>query len=157
MSHGNLDHQLVSATFWPSCESCMFFTACQTTPRHPAYPHRWHWAYEAAHFPDALLILRSWVGSTVFGQVHTGCPSYTVHPSQVQPLQDRHYQYLALEAEKQRLEVVFAQLEQHGRWTKREKATFTATFQRYKAVLAEQAERRTATAPQPAVAAAVNG
>ena len=157
MSHGNLDNQLVHATFWPSCETCAFFTFCQTTPRHPAYPHRWHWSYEAAHFPDAILILRSWVGSTVFGQAHTGCPSYTVHPRQLQPLHDQHQQYLILEAEKRALEAVFTQLERHERWTTREKATFTTTLQRYKAVLAEQAELRTRTSTQASVTVAVNG
>ena len=146
MSHGNLDHQLVHATFWPSCATCALFTTCRSAPRHPAYPHRWHWSYEAAHFPEALLIHRSWVGSTVFGQPHTGCTAYTVHPRQLQPLHEKHHRYLTLDAEKQRLEAVFAQLEQKKRWTKREQATFTATFQRYKAVLAEQAELRT-TAP----------
>ena len=157
MSHGNLDYQLVPTTFWPSCENCMFFAACQTTPRHPAYPHRWHWSVEAAHCLDALLILRSWVGSTVFGQAHTGCPSYTVHPRQLLPLQDQHQQYLTLEAEKRELEAVFTQLEKKEQWTSREEATFTTTFQRYKAVLAEQAELRTTTSTQAAVAVAVNG
>ena len=157
MSHGNLDHQLVPATFWPSCETCAFFTSCHTVPRHPAYPHRWHWSVEAAHFPDALLVLRSWVGSTVFGQAHTGCPSYTVHPRQLHPLQEHHLQYLTLEAEKHRLETLFAQLEQKARWTSREQATFTQTLQHYKAVLAEQATLRTTPIPQAPVARAVNG
>jgi len=156
MSHGNLDHQLVHATFWPSCETCAFFTACQTAPRHPAYPHRWHWSVEAAHFPDALLVQRSWVGSTVFGQAHTGCPSYTVHPRHLRPLQDHHLQYLTLEAEKHRLETLFAQLEKKARWTSREQATFTQTLQHYKAVLAEQTELRTAPAAPRPMAAVVN-
>ena len=157
MSQGNLENHLVSATFWPSCATCAFFTACQTAPRHPAYPHRWHWSVEAAHFPDALLILRSWVGSTVFGQAHTGCSSYTVHPRQLHPLHDHHHEYLTLEAEKRELEAVFTQLEKKARWTRCEHATFTTSFQRYKAVLAEQAELRTTTSTQAAVAVAVHG
>ena len=155
MSHGNLDHQLVSAIFWPRCETCAFFTACQTAPRHPAYPHRWHWSVEAAHFPDALLVLRSWVGSTVFGQAHTGCSSYTVHPWHLQPLQEHHLHYLTLQAEKRRLESLFTQLEKKERWTSREEATFTQTLRQYKAVLAEQATLR--TLPHTSVASVVNG
>ena len=86
MSTGNLPGQLVTYDFWPACQNCAWFTHCQTTPRHPAYPHRWHWSYEAAHFPEALLIRRSWVGSAAFGQPHTGCTAYTVHPQQLRPL-----------------------------------------------------------------------
>src|SRR5262245_57754741 len=154
MSHGNLENHLVSSTFWPSCATCAFFTACQTAPRHPAYPHRWHWSVEAAHFPDALLILRSWVGSTVLGQPHTSCSSYTVHPRALRPLEERHAQYLTLAAEKHQLETVFAQLEKKARWTPREHATFTAALERYQAVLAEQAAVRM-TAPLASSHAAV--
>src|SRR5262245_50544156 len=130
MSHGNLAGHLVAHGFWPSCQTCVWFTHCQTTPRHPAFPHRWHWSVEAAHFPEARLILRSWVGSTVFGHLHTGCRSYAVHPQQLQPLQAGHQYYLSLDAEKQRLEAVFVRLEKKEPWTKREQATFTATLQR---------------------------
>ena len=136
---------------------CMFITACQTAPRHPAYPHRWHWSYEAAHFPNALLILRSWVGSTVFGQAHTGCPSYTVHPRQLHPLHDHHLQYLTLEAKKHQLDTLFTQLEKKERWTSREEATFTQTLQHYQAVLAEQAELRTLPDTLACVAAPITG
>lgn len=156
MSQGQLEERLVDGDFWPACQNCTFFTACQTTPRHPAYPHRWHWSYEAVHFPDALLILRSWVGSTVFGQAHTGCSSYAVHPRHLRPLEERHHQYLTLEAEKHALEAIFTHLEKKARWTSREQATFTATLQRYKAVLMEQADLCTMTNTQAAVTVAVN-
>src|SRR5262245_21516068 len=122
MSHGNLEGHLVSHDFWPSCQTCVWFTHCQATPRHPAYPHRWHWSVEAVHFPDSLLILRSWVGATVFGQAHTGCVSYTVHSRQLRPLHEGHHHYLTLAAEKQGLEAVFTQLEKNAHWTKREHA-----------------------------------
>ncbi len=154
MSHGQLESTVVEATFWPSCANCTLRTACQTTPRHPAYPHRWHWSSNVAHFPETLLILRSWVGSSVYGQAHTGCASYTVDPQHLHPLQEVHLRYLTLETEKQQLEAVFHHLEQRPSWTKKEKATFTATFQRYKALLAEQAALRT-TPPAP-VTVAVN-
>ncbi len=156
MSTGQLESTVVAATFWPACQNCRFFTVCQTAPRHPAYPHRWHWSVEAAHFPDTLLILRSWVGSSVYGQAHTGCASYTVDPQHLHPLQDLHLHYLALETEQQQLEAVFQTLEQRPSWTRKEKATFRATFQRYKALLAEQAALRTTTTAPVAVAVASN-
>src|SRR5262245_44379433 len=143
MSQGNLAGHLVSHDFWPTCQTCVWFTHCQTTPHHPAYPHRWHWSIEAAHFPDGLLILRSWVGSTVFGHPHTGCRSYAVHPQQLRPLHEGHQHYLTLDAEKQRLEAIFVQLEKKEPWTTRAQATLTATLQRYQAVHAAQAELRT--------------
>ncbi len=148
MSTGQLENTVVEATFWPACQNCRFYTACQTAPRHPAYPHRWHWSAAVAHFPDTLLILRSWVGSSVYGQAHPGCASYTVDPQYLHSLQEAHFHYLTLETEKQQLEAVFHQLEQRPLWTRREKATFTATFHRYKTLLAEQATlRRPMTAP----------
>src|SRR5262245_12593874 len=155
MAHGNLEGHVVSATFWPSCETCAFFPACHTTPRHPAYPHRWHWAVDAAPFPDARLILRSWVGTTVFGQAHTGCTAYTVDPQQLSPLQPAHRQYLTLEAEKRQLDTALAQLERTADWTAPEPTAYTRLWQRYHAVLAEQAALRTAVPTPPAVA--VNG
>ncbi len=152
MSTGQLEGTVVAATFWPACENCRFFSACYTAPRHPAYPHRWHWSTTVAHFPETLLILRSWVGSSVYGQAHTGCLSYTVDPQHLQPLQAEHERSLALETEKQQLEAIFHRLEQRPLWTTREKATFTATFQRYKALLAEQAALRTTPTATGAVA-----
>jgi hypothetical protein len=131
MSHGNLDHQLVPATFWPSCETCAFFTACQTTPRHPAYPHRWHWAYEAAHFPDALLIL--------LGEADR-CPAPSTASRPLTPSGTWPWSEAAVE-------VVFTQLD-GTRWTTREQATFTATLRRYKAVLTAQAGSEQRPSPE---------
>ena len=72
MSSGGLDAKVVAFEFWPSCETCTFFAACKQQPRHPTYPHRWHWGREFAAFTDGYLITRSWVGTAAMGQAHTG-------------------------------------------------------------------------------------
>ena len=57
MAHGNLAGKLVPHDFWPACENCRRFVACQVRPQHPAYPHSWHWAREFAAFADGTLIV----------------------------------------------------------------------------------------------------
>src|SRR5215813_12245405 len=106
MSHGNLNHMLVAHDFWPSCHTCHHLTSCQQRPRHPAFPHRWHWGKDAVSFPEGALILRSWVGTTAIGKPHTGCPSYIVAPDCVQTLRPTHVEYLQLEAENAALDVL---------------------------------------------------
>jgi hypothetical protein len=156
MSDGKLEQKLVSREFWPACTTCRFFQGCQTRPRHAAYPHRWQWGRDAVAFPDGDLILCSWVGSSVIGQPHTGCPSYEVAPEHVREPQPQHRCYLALEHEKAQLERQFEPLEHKETWTKRDQATFQDLLQGYKHILAQQAALRSST-PQPEQrAAAVN-
>jgi hypothetical protein len=156
MSHGNLEGKLVSLEFWPACTSCRFFQACKTRPRHAAYPHRWQWGRDAVSFPDGDLILRSWVGSSVIGQPHTGCLSYEVAPEYVRDPQPQHRGYLVLEQEKAQIERQFEHLEHKNTWTKRDKATFRDLLQRYKHILAQQAVLRSAGQQPEHRAALVN-
>jgi hypothetical protein len=156
MSHGQLTGRLVGREFWPACTTCRFFQACKTRPRHAAYPHRWQWGRDAVSFPDGDLILRSWVGSSVIGQPHTGCLSYEVAPEHVRDPQPRHRRYLALEQEKAQIERQCEPLEHKEIWTTRDQATFRYLLHRYQHMLAQQAALRT-SAPQPELlAAAVN-
>jgi hypothetical protein len=152
--HGNLENQLVSHDFWPACGNCRHLKGCKIRPQHPAYPHTWQWGREYATFPDGALILRSWVGSSVIGQPHTGCPSYEVDPEHVRDPQLHHRCYLALEQEKAQIERQFEHVEHKEAWTKRDKATFRDLLHRYKHVLAQQAALRSST-PQPEHLAAV--
>jgi hypothetical protein len=156
MSHGHLEGKLVSREFWPACTSCRFYQACKTRPRHPAYPHRWQWGREAASFADGDLILRSWVGSSMIGQPHTGCSSYEVAPEQIRQPQAQHRCYLALEQEKVQIERQFEHLEHKATWTKRDKAAFQDLLQRYKHLLAQQAALRTSVLQPEQLAAVVN-
>jgi hypothetical protein len=156
MSHGNLEGKLVSHEFWPSCTTCRFFQACQMRPRHPAYPHTWHWGREAVSFLDGDLIVRSWVGTSAISQPHTGCHHYEVAPEQIREPQPQHCCYLALEQEKARIEGQFARLEHKDAWTKRDKAAFQDLLQRYKHVLAQQAALRAAPPQREHLAASVN-
>jgi hypothetical protein len=142
MSTGNIEGQLVSATFWPACENCVHCSACTRQPQHPAYPHTWHWAREWVPFPEGDLITRSWVGTSAMGQPHTGCHGYQIHPSHVRPLRPAHRRYLALEQEQSTLETILDRLERTSPWTKREEQRYRQALQQYQAVLREQAALR---------------
>jgi hypothetical protein len=155
MSQGNLANTVVSQEFWPACRNCRFWAACAVRPRHPAYPHTWHWGHEVATFTDGKLILRSWVGTAAIGQPHTGCQDYEVHPQYVRAPRAHHQHYLALEAERDRLEAIFERLERQDRWTKRDEQRFVDALQRYRQVLAEQAALRAASGGTRAVAVTV--
>jgi hypothetical protein len=151
---GKLEQKLVGPHFWPACANCVRFVTCRRQPHHPAYPHTWQWGREYATFTDGVFILRSWVGSSVIGQPHTGCRSYEVAPAHVRDPQPQQRRYLALEQEKAQIERQFEYLEHKETWTKRDKATFQDLLQRYKHVLAQQAALRAAP-PQPEPLAAV--
>lgn len=96
-----LNKQLVRANFWPSCQSCVHFTHCRqaTEPKHPAFPHNWHWWRDAIEFPDGVLVIDSWVGSTVKGEAHTGCYDFSVELDYLILLSESHQHYLQLRFE----------------------------------------------------------
>lgn len=156
MSTGNLQGQLVARDFWPTCENCRLFEACKVRPRHPAYPHTWHWGREFTQFAEGVLIVRSWVGTAAIGQPHTGCRSYTVDPQHVREPLAHHQQYLALAHERGQLEAEMESLEEKGTWTKNDEDFHTSLFRRYRHILKQQDVLRSATANVEPVAAAVN-
>jgi hypothetical protein len=156
MSHGNLEGKLVAHDFWPTCENCRLFAACQVRPKHPAYPHSWHWGREFAEFADGTLILRSWVGTAAIGQSHTGCKSYEVDPQYISEPQVHHQLYLELEHEKGQLESEMATLERKKTWTRNDEDFHASLFKRYRQILAKQAELRTIVVDVQPPAAAVN-
>ncbi len=138
MSNGNLQGKVVSHGFWPTCENCRLFQACKIQPRHEAYPHSWHWGHDFVSFPEGELILRSWVGSSVIGQPHTGCHSYQVDDRHVSEPQEHHRRYLALEQERQELDTRLNQLERQGTLSKRAEAFYLRLSKRYEEILEEQ-------------------
>ena len=144
MSTGNLNNILVAHDFWPSCHTCKHLATCRQQPRHPAFPHRWQWGKDAVSFPDGELILRSWVGTTVIGQSHTGCTSYTVVPNSVQPLNSPHVEYLQLETESAALDATLTRLERNTVWSAQDEATYARVFPRYKELLERQVTLRAA-------------
>ena len=156
MSHGNLAGKVVASDFWPTCETCVFFEACQTKPLHPAYPHSWHWGREFAAFADGYLIVRSWVGSSAIGQPHTGCKSYEVDPQHVSESQIHHRLYLEMEHEKRQLEAEMESLERKKTWTKNDEDFHASLFRRYRQILKKQADLRSAAQDAQPLAAAVN-
>lgn len=148
MSAGNLEGKLVDHGFWPVCENCCFSKACQTKPRHPAYPHTWHWGREFVSFPEGELILRSWVGTSAIGQPHTGCQSYQADPQHISEPQEHHKRYLALERERQELDAKLNQWERQGALSPRAEALYMRQFKRYEEILeAQKAIRNEAAKP----------
>ncbi len=145
MSRGNLERQVVARNFWPACENCSHHKVCLTEPKHPAFPHRWHWGKESVSFPEGELILRSWVGTTVIGQPHTGCMSYTVASHCVQPLARHYLEYVQLEEEKAALNVILTQLERKVTWSAQDEATYARIFPCYKEVMEHQVILRSST------------
>ena len=145
MAQGNLEGKVVALNFWPACENCRHYTTCQKKPKHPAFPHRWHWGQESVSFPEGELILRAWVGTTAIGQPHTSCPSYTVAPRYVLPLAPHHEEYLQLEAEKSTLDVTLTRLERNTTWSARDEAIYARAFPRYKEVIERQETLRAAS------------
>lgn len=92
---GGLNGKLLGADFWPACRNCAHFAECNAGPaRHAAFPHIWHWGRESEHFPEGLLIIRSWVGSSVIGESHTGCADYVIEPAQLLQQSGKHAEYL---------------------------------------------------------------
>lgn len=116
MADGNLDGKVVRAGFWPACSNCAHCPQCRAgDPRHPAFPHRWHWGHETVHFEDGtVLVLRSWVGTVAIGQPHTACPDYQVARSTLLEVQERHRRYLELERERAGVEARLEGYEQRG-------------------------------------------
>ena len=155
-SHGNLEGKLVARAFWPACETCRFFPACQTQPRHPAYPHTWHWGSECAEFADGTLIVRSWVGTLASGQLHTGCQSYEVDPHYLTEPQEHHRRYLELEHERGQLESEMEGLERKKTWTRVDEEFHASLFRRYRQILEQQAALRSVVVDAQPLAAAVN-
>ena len=156
MSKGKLEGKLVARDFWPTCENCRLFAACQVRPKHPAYPHSWHWGREFASFPEGELILCSWVGTAAIGDPHTGCTSYAVDPQYISDPQAHHRLYLELEHEKGQLESEMTALERKKTWTRNDKDFHASLFKRYRQILAKQAALRTLVVDVQPLAAAVN-
>src|SRR5712692_6998937 len=138
MSHGNVEGKLVSPHFWQSCANCRFVAACQVRPRHPAYPHTWHWGREFVSFPEGELIVKSWVGTIAIGQPHTGCQQYEVAPTDVMEPQAHHRRYLTLEQERQTLDVTLDQLEHGGLRSTEARHRYHQLMGRFLEILAEQ-------------------
>ena len=155
MAHGNLAGKLVPHDFWPACENCRRFVACQVRPQHPAYPHSWHWAREFAAFADGTLILRSWVGTAAVSQPHTGCTSYEVDPRYIGEPQAHHRLYLEREHEKGRLESAMARLETKAAWSRHDEDVHAGLFERYRRVLEQQTALRSAAPDTQPLAVAV--
>jgi len=114
MSYGNLPKKVVSQDFWPHCNNCALHAECEKSPRHPAFPHQWHWSHETANFGEDMLVLKSWVGTAAYGQEHTGCYSYAVDEQFVKSLQDDHKHYLELWQESLSLDAELNRLERLG-------------------------------------------
>ena len=157
MSTGQLNNTLVAHDFWPSCHTCQHFTNCRQQPRHPAFPHRWHWGKDAVSFPEGALILRSWVGTTAMGNPHTGCTAYAVGSDFVQPLASQHVEYLQLEAEKAALDATLTRLERNPTWSAQDEATYTRIFPRYTEIIERQAALPSAAVHDVVWPQAVNG
>ena len=155
MAHGNLAGKLVPHDFWPACENCRRFVACQVRPQHPAYPHSWHWAREFAAFADGTLILRSWVGTAAVSQPHSGCTSYEVDPRYIGEPQAPHRRYLELEHEKGRVEAEMARLETKAAWSRHDEDVHAGLFERYRRVLEQQTALRSAAPDTQPLAVAV--
>jgi len=153
MSHGNLEGKLVARDFWPACENCRLFDACKIQPQHPAYPHTWHWGKEAVSFPEGKLVLLSWVGTAAVGDPHTGCTSYEVDPKHAADPLPHHRCYLALERERQDLDVKLERFEKDGTFSKEVESLYERLFQRFMEITEEQrAMRAEAEASKPAAA-----
>ena len=138
MAHGNLAGTVVNRNFWPACHTCRHFAACQVQPRHPAYPHTWHWGRDFASFPEGALILRSWVGTSAIGQPHTGCHSYEVDPVHISDPQPHHHRYLALEYERHQLDTRLTYLEQRGTLSTEAAGLYDALVHRFLEITQEQ-------------------
>jgi len=147
MSNGGLNGQLVVNDFWPSCQTCACYADCNAADkaapryngwsmgaRHQAFPHTWHWGAEAVDFPEGRLVLVSWVGASEIGAKHTGCYSYSVERRYLLPLQDKHLQYLELEAERQATNRALEEYERRGVYNKKVQALYA----RDEAILREQ-------------------
>jgi hypothetical protein len=98
---GNLNGKRVPQGFWPSCGNCAHFGGCKSgQPKHDGFGangHTWHWAREAGTFGDgSMVIIKSWVGSSVMGEPHTGCAHYEVAQTTLLPLGANHAEYLTL-------------------------------------------------------------
>ena len=153
MSKGNLEGKLVARDFWPTCENCRLFAACKVRPLHPAYPHTWHWGKESVSFPEGELVLLSWVGTAAIGDPHTGCTSYEVDPKHATEPLPHHRRYLALEQERQDLDIKLERFEQDGALGKEAERLYERLFQRFMEITEEQrAMRADAEASKPAAA-----
>jgi hypothetical protein len=137
-SHGNLEGKVVAEDFWTACENCVFFESCKIRPRHPAYPHSWHWGREFAPFAEGYLITRSWVGTDAIGHAHTGCKSYEVAPQQVSEPQPHHRRYLELAHERRNLEGAMEAIERRKTWSRNDEDCHASLFKRYRQLLKQQ-------------------
>ena len=153
MSQGGLEGKLVARDFWPACKNCRFFEACKVRPLHPAYPHTWHWGKESVSFPEGELVLLSWVGTAAVGAPHTACSAYEVDQRHVTDPLPHHQHYLALEKERQDLDVQLEGLERESVLSKETETLYVQLFQRFTKITEEQrAMRAEAEASKPAAA-----
>jgi hypothetical protein len=152
MSTGNLEGKIVAPDFWPSCETCVFFEACKMQPKHPAYPHTWHWGKETVSFPEGELVLLSWVGTAAIGDPHTACTSYAVDPRHVTEPLAHHQRYLTLERERQDLDVKLERFEKDGTFSKEAERLYEQLFHRFREITKEQRALRQVEAAKSAAA-----
>jgi hypothetical protein len=157
MSQGNLKGKLVAFDFWPSCRNCQLYEECRLRPRHPAFPHSWHWGREFAAFADGYLIIHSWVGTAAIGQPHTSCNSYQVDSGHVSEPQIHHRLYLDLEHEKGQLEAEMGKLERQQVWSKNAEDFHASLLQRYRRILEQQDTLRSVVDDARPLPAVVNG
>lgn len=102
-----------------------------------------------------MLITRSWVGTTVIGQPHTGCTSYAVDARQVSEPAAHQRHYLELEQERKKLEAQMTNLERRTNWTRNDEDAHAIFFKRYRRIIAEQIELRAVVIEEQPLAAAV--
>ncbi len=155
-SHGNLEGKVVTFDFWTACENCVFFEACKLRPRHPAFPHSWHWGREFAVFTEGYLITRSWVGTDAIGHAHTGCKSYEVNPTYVSEPQTHHQRYLELAHERRQLEAEMEVIERRKTWNRNDEDFHASLFKRYRELLKQQDALRSTVEETRPLAVAVN-
>lgn len=112
MTQGGLQLYVVHQDFWPACDNCHYYDFCRQVPLHRAFPHNWHWGKETVQFADGtMLVLKSWVGSSVIGAPHTGCTRYRVAQDELLTFRPHHTRWLELEMRRQFLEMGLNRLE----------------------------------------------
>lgn len=142
MTRANLEGKVVSKEFWPRCGNCKFYAQCQENPRHPAFPHRWHWSREQHRFPDGTMLLtRSWVGTAAYGMDHTGCYDYQAADAEILEPSESQVKFLEVEQEIQKLNADLTAHENRDSFDE----DYDAKYERYFDLFDEQDKLRSAT------------
>ena len=93
MTTGNLENKIVPLDFWPECFNCAHYYHCsEFSPKHPAFPHLWHWGKETLNLwdQDVMVVTQSWVSTTAMGEPHSGCSDYEINSNFEIPLTQRY-------------------------------------------------------------------